>query len=375
MRRSFFVFFILFFMSGCSPGSSSPVIPTVAATPFPSATITRVPTTTPLPTATITPTATAIRTPPVLSALFQTSLLNPLDTPHAYIQDTCLYLQDKWSSKNSPPGTVVMPIMFHSVGGETSGSRISEADFHALMQALHADGFQAITTSQLADFLEHNARIPPLSVVLIVDDRRAVYYYDTLFRPYWEEYGWPVINAWITLDDSIGAENLPDHITLEDEGWVDHQAHGFQHFAIGPESSDEYIIQELQKSKDVFQENFHKNPIAIIWPGGGFTPRAAELARQLDYRLGFTVNPRGPLMFNWIPLTEAMDPNRPSWITDGPVDDPLMVLPRYWSTDALIHLDEVIQIGQEAAAYAEQNKATELEYYDIVCETSLGALP
>ena len=51
--------------------------------------------------------------------------------------DTCQYLRDKWSSDNSAPGTVLMPIMFHSIGGETGGDRISEPDFHALMQALH----------------------------------------------------------------------------------------------------------------------------------------------------------------------------------------------------------------------------------------------
>jgi hypothetical protein len=51
-----------------------------------------------------------------------------------------------------------------------------------------------------------------------------------------------------------------------------------------------------------------------------------------------------------------------------------MVLPRYWDTDAVIHLDEVIQIGQEAAAYAESNKATELEYYDIVCAPGYGPI-
>jgi hypothetical protein len=375
MRKTPIMLFLLFFLAGCTSAAAPSVPPKGTATLVPNATFTQKPTDTPIPTDTPTLTATALRTPPALPELFQTTLLNQLDPPHNYISDTCHYLQDKWSSKNSLPGTVVMPIMFHSIGGETAGSRISEAGFHALMQTLHEDGFQAITTTQVADFLEHNAKIPRLSVVLIVDDRRARYYYDTLFRPYWEEYGWPVVNAWITLDDSIGAQNLPDHIALEAEGWVDHQAHGFQHLPIGPDSSDEYITQELQKPVEIFQENFHKKPIAFIWPGGDFTPHAAALARQMGYQLGFTINPRGPLMFNWIPLSDAKDPSRPSWIPDGPVNDPLMVLPRYWDTDAITHVDKVIQIGQDAAAYAGQNKAIELEYYDIVCTPTLGPIP
>jgi hypothetical protein len=38
-------------------------------------------------------------------------------------------------------------------------------------------------------------------------------------------------------------------------------------------------------------------------------------------------------------------------------------------------LDEIRILGNEAAAYAEQNKAVELEYYDIVCAPTLGPIP
>ncbi len=35
----------------------------------------------------------------------------------------------------------------------------------------------------------------------------------------------------------------------------------------------------------------------------------------------------------------------------------------------------ILKISQEAAAYAAQNKATELEYYNIVCAPTLGPIP
>jgi hypothetical protein len=126
---------------------------------------------------------------------------------------------------------------------------------------------------------------------------------------------------------------------------------------------------------DAFLEHFGKRPIAYIWPGGGFTPRSVELARETGYRLGFTVNPRGPVMFNWVPQAAATDDMRPSYIPEGPAADPLLTLPRYWDTDALIHIGTVAQIGDEAASHAAQNKSTELEYYDIVCAPTYGALP
>jgi len=100
-----------------------------------------------------------------------------------------------------------------------------------------------------------------------------------------------------------------------------------------------------------------------------------QFARKFGYQLGFTINPRGPLMYNWIPQSDTGDPARPAYIPEGPAGDPLMTLPRYWDTDARSHLDDIRNIGKDATAYAEQNKATELEYYDIMCAPTLGAMP
>ena len=270
-----------------------------------------------------------------------------------------------------------MVIMFHSITYKavTSPDQISEYGFRLLMNALHDKGFQAITTEQLAGFLESNAKIPERSVLLLVDDRRTYNYYDAWFRKYWTEWGWPVANAWISTDLST-TDLWQQQVNLFNEGWVDYQAHGFQHMpSIGPDSPEAYILQELQKPMEIFPQHFGRKPIAFIWPGGGFTPHAVELARQTGYRLGFTTNPRGPVLFNWVPLADDRDPRRPTWIEEGPARDPLMVLPRYWDTDAITHLDTVIQIGQEAAAYLEQNRDTELDYYDIVCSPKFGPLP
>jgi hypothetical protein len=365
--RPLFVLLLLF-ATACSAATPTPL----AIPPTETATLTPVPTGTP------TPTATAVRTPPALPASFGTDRLNPLDTPHAYIPDTCQYLRDKWSSVNSAPGTVVMVIMFHSIASEdaTNANQITQGNFSILMDDLHEQGFEAINTQQLADFLYHNAKIPPRSVLLVVDDRRYAEYFNGYFRDYWEQWGWPVVNSWINLDDSIGAAALPDNAALENEGWVDHQSHGFVHnIPMSDDSSDDYLRGELLGSMEAMQKNFNKTPIAIIWPGGGFGLRPVQAARQYGYRLGFTINPRGPLMFNWVPLSDAADPMRPSYLPEGAVNDPLMVLPRYWAPDADRHIDTVRLIGKEAAAYAEQVKATELEYYDIVCSPAYGPMP
>ena len=366
--------------AGLPPSTPTPTTaPTATASMTPSHTHTPTITPSPTHTPTITPTftASAIRTPPALPGPYQTSLLDRLDPPHAYIEDTCQYLRDKWTSTNSPPGTVAIAIMNHSITTDavTGVDQMALDDFRALMDRLHEDGFQAITTAQLADFLEHNAAIPARSALIIADDRRTKQYFDEWFRQYWDEWGWPVVGAWISTD--LSSEELwQEQVDLHNEGWVDYQAHGVVHnLPMWPGVADSYILSELQGSIDAFQEHFNKAPIAIIWPGGGFSTHSVPMARQLGYRLGFTTSPRGPLMYNWIPLSDINDPRRPSWPPEGPMNDPLLLLPRYWNKDTIEHLDEVLQISQEAAAYAEANRATELEYYDIVCAPTYGQIP
>lgn len=331
---------------------------------------------TPIRTVTPAPAPTIPRTPPALAPLFAAAALDRLVTPHTYVQDTCKYLKDKWNSGNSAPGTVVMIIMFHSISKDvaTAANEISNQTFRVLMKDLHDMGFQAIYMQQLEGFLYSNARIPQLSVVLIQDDRHAAQNFTDHFLPYYQQWGWPVVNGWISTPLNT-ADLWQQQVTLSQQGWVDYQAHGVQHLPIDSSSSDTYILGELQGSVTAFQQHLGKVPIAFIWPGGGFTPHAAQLARQVGYKLGFTINPRGPLMYNWIPLADQTDPQHPLGIAEGLVNDPLLVLPRFWDTDARAHLDEVRRLGTDAAAYAGQNKPTELEYYNIVCAPTYGPMP
>jgi hypothetical protein len=372
---------LVFWLTACTtPGTATPTLDTsplmtrAAATVFSGVTQTAqaMPTATDTPT----PTPTPLRTPPALPVGFGTALLNPLDTPHTYLQDTCQALRDKWSSGSSAPGTVIMVIMFHSIAKDVPAQPfdMTETAFYDLMAKLKANGFNAINATQARDFLEHNARIPTLSFLPIADDRRTKLYFDTFFRPYWQQNGWPVVSGWISTPYNT-ASQWQEQAELEAEGWVDHEAHGVGILAIDETFSDTYILNELNGSITAFEQHFNKRPLAYIWAGGGFSPRAVELARQSGYQLGFTINPRGPLLFNWIPQADGVDPARPLLIPEGPAHDPQLTLPRYWSTDAALHLDTVIQISHQAAAYAEQGKATELEYYDIICAPAYGPIP
>jgi len=367
-------------LASCAPQTAAPTpdISAVLTQAIQTAFAQLQPTASPMPSETPLPPPTAVRTPPGLPSTFVASQLNPLDTPHTYIQDTCEYLYNKWNSSNAAPGTVVMVVMLHGVDRERASdvNDISVQDFHRMMNDLKEQGFEAINALQMADFVDHNAWIPARSVLLISDDRHRGAYFNDHFRPFYEQWGWPVVNAWISFEDGPRALSLEDNIALEAEGWVDHQSHGYIHnINMTDASTDEFIQTEFEKSIADLQTNFNKTPVAIIWPGGGFGVRPVEIAREYGFRLGFTVNPRGPVMYNWVPLADQPDPGRPAFLPEGYVNDPRLVLPRYWPYQVGASLDTVRTIGKEAAAYAEQNKATELEYYDILCAPTMGMIP
>lgn len=351
-----------------------------------------------------TPSTDIARTPPPLPPLFQTSSLPEGSIPQKYIQDTCEDLKARWDPNNSAPGTVVMPVMYHSVVADyreelsPDGTQVRHSDMVILLEHAREVGFETITTQQLVNFLEHNAKIPHRSLLLIVDDRRPGVVKEH-FMPYLEEYNWTLTLGWLIGDtDSKPASVLnccPDENfgslweqmeAYNATGRLDVQAHGYIHnIPINQNSTEAFIYHEIVDSRKVLQDHFYckdqvencetTQPLAYIWPGGGFTMRGAQVARENGYRLGFTINPRGPVMFNWIPLGQTIDPNHPSWLPEVPAGDALMVLPRYWSKDAAFRIDDVASIGEEAAAYAKQNKQVELEYYDIVCKSITGEIP
>jgi peptidoglycan/xylan/chitin deacetylase (PgdA/CDA1 family) len=329
------------------------------------------PTATPVPaTATITPTPTVTPTPtatPTLPAGFTTRLLRPQFLPQGYIQDGCAYLGWRWSPENSPPDTVVVPMMFHGIrqAGRPipSGDHVTvaEEDFLNFVAYAKQLGFQTITTAQLVDFLTHNARIPRRSMILIVDDRNAGTV-ENHFLPVLQQNHWTVTMGWIIADTK---QSLWDRVErLNETGLVDVQSHGLNHHYLTEQTPEEEIRAEIFGPIPILEEHVGKRPIGFIWPGGNFTSLAVQVAREAGYQVAFTANSNGPLLFNWIPLREA----------ERAIGDPLMVLPRYWSSDAGFALNNALAYAEQAGAFAAQNYAQEAAWYRSVCGGELPPL-
>lgn len=363
-------FVIACLLAGCSkqvtpnPSPTWTLIPLDTSTSIPSATSTTSPTWTvspspsSIPTRTVTPTLTPTLAP---LEIFTTRLLRQGVLPQAYLEDNCSYLHLRWSPERSQPGTVVVPIMFHSIAQdgtqlEDPNKDITAEQFQSFIEYARYLGFTTITTQELLDFLTSNAPIPPRSMMIIVDDRRPGLIRDRIM-PVLEEFDWTATSAYIADPNSLQwAWDLMDQLYAT--GRLDVQSHGYSgQLYIVPETPVEKIQSEIWDSTGVLEEHYGKRPIAFIWPGGNFTPLSVQIARQGGYEIGFTAYSRGPLLFNWIPLGEE----------ERAVADPLMVLPRAWSSAANVNLDEAVKISEQASAFAEQNFPIEAAWYSTYC--------
>lgn len=329
------------------------ITPTATHTP----TRTIPPSPSPTPTRKVTPSLTPTFAP---LELFTTRLLRQGVVPQSYLTDSCTYLRMRWSSEASQPGTVVVPIMFHSIVQDgtqvTDPKDITGEQFNNFIDYSRQLGFETITTQELLGFLTNNAPIPLFSMMIIVDDRRPGLIRDWLM-PVVDEYDWSVTSAYIADPNSLQwAWDLMEQLNAS--GRLDVQSHGYTgQLYIVPETPLDQIQNEIWNSTQVLEDHFGKRPIAFIWPGGNFTSLSVQVARQGGYQLGFSAYSRGPLLFNWIPLGEE----------ERAVNDPLMVLPRAWSNSVNVNLDEAVKISQQAAAFADQNFPNEATWYKIYC--------
>jgi peptidoglycan/xylan/chitin deacetylase (PgdA/CDA1 family) len=325
---------------------------------------TKTPTLTPSTTPSLTQTPTLTRTPFSLTNF--SFDFRPSEVSAQQYLDQCEYLSNRWGEEKSKPGTIVVPIMYHSV--RKSGRplqdemQVTQEYFEYTMEYAEKLGFETITTEELIGFLYHNEPIPQYSMILIIDDRRLGVVQEH-FMKFLDEYDWTVTLAYIT---GVASEfEWMEFERLNVNNRLDLQAHGFLHNAetyITEFTPKDVIEQELYAPIPIIEEKTGRRPEAFIWPGGNFTTESVQMAREAGYKVGFTVYSRGPIMYNWIPLGT----------TEKKVGDPLLVLPRFWSSSATINLENAIEISELAQKFAEENKKKEELWFQNYCSDFLA---
>ena len=348
--------------AGCADTSvlaTPPLMPSLSASPA----ATAQPSSTPIAAAPVSPSASATPLPALAPPTFAATGLRPGVEPQTYISDACESMRKRWDPQGSPPGTVVLPIMYHSIRDPArmlaDNVTVSTDYFHATVDLARSLGFETITTSELIAFLTDNARIPPRSMILIVDDRRPGVVADYIL-PVAEAFDWTVTLGWIIGDTRPSLWSTMEE--MAQGGRLDVQSHGLNHRYIVEGLPEEEIRREIAGPIPILEDHFGYRPTAFVWPGGNFTRRSAEIAREEGYQLGFTAFSRGPLLFDWVPLGAE----------EQAADDPLMVLPRAWSPSATVNLEQAADIGDQAAHFSAGDYESEAAWYSQSCG---GTLP
>lgn len=354
-------------MASCSPNINLP-ISLASETPFAPATSEINQAETQAPTA---PTPQPILPVP---ETFTSDILRSGIEPVTYIQDACTYFSHRWDPAGSLPGTVVAPVMFHSIlegdGTNDDPSAINFVQFQELVHEAERLGFETITTEQLVGFLYENQKIPARSMILILDDRRPGTAED-YFLPVNQEHHWTTTLAWIAKADTDSrsgtraGESLWESIErINDTGFFDIQSHGLNHIYLKDYMSEETVREEIEGSIPILKDHFGITPVAYIWPGGNFTNLGIRVAHEAGFEIAFIERSYGPLQFNWVPLSER----------ERAFDDPLMLLPRFWDTAAVVNFDQTAQIGDAAQEFAKENYPAEAAWYAQNCGAELPPL-
>src|SRR3989337_2509403 len=150
---------------------------------------------------------------------------------------------------------------------------VSTDYFQATVDLARALGFETITASELSAFLTDNARIPPRSMILIVDDRRPGVVADYIL-PVAEAFDWTVTLGWIIGDPGPSLWSTMEE--MAQGGRLDVQSHGLNHRYIVEGLPEEEMRREIAGPIPILEEHFGYRPMAFVWPGGNFTRRSAE---------------------------------------------------------------------------------------------------
>ena len=196
-------------------------------------------------------------------------------------------------------------IMYHSLADAGGSTSISGADFEADLQYLQAEGYQAVTVADLANFVHHGRSLPPRPVVLSFDD--GYYNNYSVGLPLALSYQMPIAISVIGKDTEIWSE-IPSqdlrhgHVTWDqiremaetglveilNHTWDMHKhADGRRGAAIRPgEDKAHYraVFQgDVEKLQHYLTERSGVTPIGFVYPFGNLCPEGEEILAEMGF--------------------------------------------------------------------------------------------
>lgn len=168
------------------------------------------------------------------------------------------------------------------------------SDFKEQMQMLKDEGYESISTAQLADYLAGDEDIPEKSVLISFDDGKGIVYDNAC--PILEEFGY---TATLFINSStIGGDGFMtwEELSELNERGYDIAAHTCNHENLikregKAESEYEQMVNsELRDCKAAIEEHVDTDCIGLAYPYGTYTDYVVDATKDAGYRLGFTID-------------------------------------------------------------------------------------
>ncbi len=190
----------------------------------------------------------------------------------------------------------VIVLCYHRLEGKSGGPySIEPALFEKHMQELKDRGIAVISMKDFLAWRKNEKNIPPKSALVTIDDGYTCGINTAV--PILKKFGYPA-TFYVYLDfinkggKSMSWAQLSE---LRDEGF-DIGSHTVMHQNLnGPKPSkakfatkDEWLADEIVRSKQVIEEQLGVRVISVAYPYGNNNPKVRDLVQQAGYDLAFT---------------------------------------------------------------------------------------
>ena len=214
-------------------------------------------------------------------------------------------------AENEP---VYLPvIMYHEVKYSKHGKdAISLYELESDLQYLQRNGYNAITVTQLIDYVYHNVPLPPNPIILSFDDGYLNTY---LFAyPLMKQYGMCMVLSIIGKDTEEFSKHPSKsidyaHVTWEqlremtESGYVEVQNHTYNLHSMGRgrtgcmqdpnESLDDYqllLAEDVIKLQELLLTQTGQLPNAFAYPYGKASDKTDDILKKLGFRATLSCN-------------------------------------------------------------------------------------
>jgi peptidoglycan/xylan/chitin deacetylase (PgdA/CDA1 family) len=192
-------------------------------------------------------------------------------------------------------GSPLPVLMYHHVaelGPDATATQldwtVSPAAFEEQMRYLEREGWQSISTADLAAYLLDGEPLPPRPVVISVDDGNMSFY----------QHGWPILREtrlrpvlFIVPQFTLYPAYMDWDQTrelVEGGAWVGSHSYDHQNMR---QVATETLAWQVGESRDVLESELGVSVDGFCYPYGSFDQRTVDAMARHGYRTGYSLNP------------------------------------------------------------------------------------